>query len=62
MEDKKKLETYLEDNSDLIFGTECLYGNFDIKLRDRLENSLINKKDSTIFVENKDDDQKPNTL
>lgn len=62
MEDRKKLETYLEDNSDLIFGTECLYGSFDIKFLDRLENSLIDKKDSTIFVENKDDDKKPNTL
>ena len=62
MENKKKLEIYLEDNSDLIFGTECLYGNLDIKFRDRLENNLTDKKDSITIKEIKDDDKKSNTL
>jgi hypothetical protein len=55
MENKKKIEIYLEDNTDLIFGTECLYGNLDVKFRERLENDLFDK-------EIKEDDKKPNTL
>ena len=57
MDNKKKLEIYLEDNFDLIFGTECLYGNFDIKFRDRLENNLTDKEETTNIEVKKDKDE-----
>lgn len=46
MKPKNKTEKYLEDNMDMIFGTECMNGSFDIELRNKLENDLeINKED-----------------
>jgi len=43
MEPQKKTEKYLEDNMDMIFGTECINGSFDIELRNKLENIIIVK-------------------
>ena len=43
MEPKSKTEKYLEDNMDMIFGTECINGSFDIELRNKLENIIIVK-------------------
>jgi hypothetical protein len=60
MENKKKLEIYLEDNTDLIFGTECLYGNLDVTFRERLENGLISKQENINFKE--DDNKESNSL
>lgn len=44
MEPKNKTEKYLEDNMDMIFGTECINGSFDIELRNKLENIIILKE------------------
>lgn len=44
MEPKSKTEKYLEDNMDMIFGTECINGSFDIELRNKLENIITLKE------------------
>ncbi len=44
MEPENKTEKYLEDNMDMIFGTECMNGSFDIELRNKLENIIILKE------------------
>ncbi len=53
MEPKSKTEKYLEDNMDMIFGTECINGSFDIELRNKLENNGLKKQDRT-YLSNKD--------
>jgi len=50
MEPQNQIEKYLEDNMDMIFGTECMNGSFDIELRNKLENNVLQKQDSTIDI------------
>lgn len=38
---------------DMIFGTECMNGSFDIELRNKLENNVLQKQDRT-YLSNKD--------
>jgi hypothetical protein len=54
MEQEKNIEKYLEDNMDMIFGTECINGSFSIDLRNKLENNVVQKKDRTYLSNKKD--------
>jgi len=43
MDTRNEKQKYLEDNMDMIFGTECINGSFSIELRNKLENIIIVK-------------------
>ena len=53
MEPQKMDEKYLEDNMDMIFGTECIFGCFSINFREKLENNVVEKNDRT-YLSNKE--------